>query len=151
MTQLAAGQERALAIALFNETRRLLDQPERLPVDDEQMVHAAHASAYHWLVVGTAVNQVRAHWLCSRVYAVLARAEPAHWHAERALAGCQADGIGDWDLAFCFEALARAAAVAGDAARTRDWLEAARSAARDIAEDPDRQVVLADLATISVG
>jgi hypothetical protein len=38
---------------------------------------------------------------------------------------CQEHGIGDWDLAFAHEALARASAVDGDrAARDRELLDA---------------------------
>ncbi len=55
-------------------------------------------------------------WLCSRVYAVLGRGEPALWHARRALAILEigGEGIEDWDRPAVYEALARACAVAGD-------------------------------------
>jgi len=53
----------------------------------------------------------------SRVYAVLGRAEPARHHAQRVLDVCLENGIGDWDLGFAYEALARAAAVVPDPTR----------------------------------
>jgi len=114
------------------------------------MVHAAHASAYHWMQVGTAANRARSEWQCSRVYSVIGRAEPAIWHAGHCLAICQAEGIGDWDLGFGYEALARAYAVAGDKAESARWLQQARDAAADIAKDEDRDLLLQDLETVRV-
>ena len=60
----------------------------------------------------------------------------------------QENGIGDWDLAFAHEALARAHATAGDAGAARGYTGQALAAAEDIAEDEDRDLVLADLETI---
>ena len=67
------------------------------------MIHAAHASRYHWSKVGTNANLARGEWQVSRVYTVLDRAEPALYHAHRCLTHVEAgartgDGIEDWDL-----------------------------------------------------
>ena len=40
--------ERQLAAGLFNEVWRLLDMPKRRPGQDDEMLHAAHASRYPW-------------------------------------------------------------------------------------------------------
>jgi DNA-binding transcriptional MerR regulator len=135
---------------LFNDTWRLMEKEDRTPDEDAQMVHQAHASAYHWLQAGTPENVARGHWQCSRVYCVLGRGEPALYHARFVLDLCQRHGIGDWDLAFAYEALARAHAVAGDREEARRWLEQARLASADIAEDDDRELLLSDLETIPV-
>ena len=90
----------------------------------------------------------RGEWQCSRVYAVLGRAEPAQHHAQRYLDLCRANGIGDWDLAFAYEALARASAVAGDPAQARSYTEQALIASEDIKDDEDRELVLCDLESI---
>ena len=79
---------------------------------------------------------------------MLGRAEPALWHARRCLAICEANGIGDWDIAFAFEALARASRVAGDAPGMERWLARAREAATAIRDPEDRELLLSDLATI---
>ncbi|MEU9132908.1 helix-turn-helix domain-containing protein [Kitasatospora sp. NPDC048540] len=144
----AAGDERQLAVDLFNGVWRLLEQEDRSAADDDRMVHMAHASRYHWGQVGAPVNLGRGEWQCSRVYAVLGRAEPALHHARRALELCREHGIGDWDLAFAYEALARAAAVAGEPEQARAWTEQALSAAEEIAGPEDRELVLADLESI---
>ncbi|PZF82622.1 hypothetical protein [Jiangella anatolica] len=141
---------RRLAAALFNDTWRLMESEDRSPGDDVLMVHQAHASAYHWLQVGTPHNVARSHWLCSRVYCVLGRGEPALFHARLVLSTCQDNGIGDWDLAFAYEALARAHAVAGDVDEARRHLAQAREAGAAISTDEDRELLLGDLATIPV-
>ena len=67
---------RALAVGLFNYTWTLLENPDRTKEQDDEMLHAAHASRYHWGEVGEAVNLSRGEWQVSRVYSVLGRAEP---------------------------------------------------------------------------
>jgi hypothetical protein len=141
---------RLLAAQLFNETWRLLEQAERTRNDDDRMIHTAHASRYHWGQVPavTPAHLARGEWQISRVYAVLGRAEPAAHHARRVLDLCQENGIGEWDLAFAYEALARAAAVVGDAGQTRGYTDQALAAAKHISDGEDRDLLLADLETI---
>src|SRR5215218_5159161 len=98
------------------------------------MLHAAHASRFHWGEVGEPVNFARGEWQVSRVYAVLGRSEPALFHAHRCLEICQAHQIGDFDLAFAYEALARASAVAGQPDDCARYAELARQAGEQIAE-----------------
>ncbi len=141
---------RLLAAQLFNETWRLLELEQRTRADDDRMIHTAHASRYHWGQVPTVTpaHLARGEWQISRVYAVLERAEPALYHARRVLDLCQDNGIGDFDLAFAYEALARAHAVAGDVGLARDYTDQALAVAEDIADDEERDLVLADLETI---
>jgi hypothetical protein len=141
--------ERRLAAGLFIDVWRLLDLPKRRPEQDDEMLHAAHASRYHWGNVGEPVTLARGEWLCSRVYAVLGRPEPAIWHAHRCLDLLTDFGGGeDWDEAAAYEALARAYSVAGDR-KQRDALVAkARQALKSIANRDDREPIEADLKTI---
>ena len=118
--------ERRLGKALFNATWTLLEKEDRTREDDDTMLHMAHASRHHWGASHPpAANLARGEWQCSRVYAVLGRAEPCLHHAQRVLDICQENGIGDWDLAFAYEALARGHAVADDADRARSFTEQA--------------------------
>jgi len=139
-----------LAAQLFNETWRLMEQEGRTRQDDDRLIHTAHASRCCWGQVPavTPAHLARGEWLISRVYAVLGRPEPALYHARRVLDLCQENGIGDWDLAFAYEALARAHAVAGDAVDARAHTDRALAAAQDVAEDEERDLLLADLETI---
>jgi tetratricopeptide (TPR) repeat protein len=142
--------EKLLAAQLFNQTWQLMEQEGRTRQDDDRLIHTAHASRYHWGQVpdATPAHLARGEWQISRVYAVLGRAEPALHHAHRVLDLCQENGIGDFDLAFAYEALARAHATAGDGIKARQYTDQALTAARDIADDEDRGLVLADLETI---
>jgi len=139
---------RQLGVDLFNATWALLDKADRTPDEDDAMIHAAHASAYHWRQVGEPLHFARSDWQLSRVYAVLQRPEAALYHARRCLEICQAAGIGDFDLAFAYEALARAYAInrqAGEAAR---YLRQAQAAGAQIKEEEDRRYFFDELATI---
>ena len=33
---------------IFNQTWTLMEKPDRTREDDDEMLHAAHASRYHW-------------------------------------------------------------------------------------------------------
>ena len=147
-TALDLADRRQLAVDLFNHVWTLIETPDRTQMQDDEMIHAAHASRYHWGEVGKPENLARGEWQCSRVYALLRRAEPARWHARRCLALCEEHGIGDWDVAFAWEAIARAEAVAGDRAAVDKALGRARELGAAIAEDEDRELLLSDLATI---
>jgi ribosomal protein S18 acetylase RimI-like enzyme len=141
-------QHRKLAAELFNGTWTLLEKQDRTTADDARMIHMAHASAYHWLQVGTPLNFARSHWLCSRVYSVLGRPEPALYHARLAHDICAEQGIGDFDLAYAYEALARAHAVGGNRSESDVWRDRARAATVGITDAEDRELLLSDLAEI---
>ncbi len=142
--------ERRLAAGLFNYTWTLLDRDDRSPDDVDRMIHAAHASRLHWDAFGQPANRSRGEWLCSRVYAVLGRGEPALWHARRCLAIVEAggDGIEDWDLPSAYEALARASAVAGDRPAALAWRDRSRAALANVADPEDRETIERDLETL---
>jgi DNA-binding transcriptional MerR regulator len=149
-TPLDPATERQVAVDLFNHVWTLLETPDRTPMQDDEMLHAAHASRHHWGQVGKPVNFARGEWQCSRVYAVLGRAEPALWHGQRCVALCEEHGIGDFDIAFGWEAIARAQSVAGERTAAAEAVERARALSADIGEEEDRELLLSDLATISV-
>ena len=61
------------AVDLFNYTWTLIEKADRTPAEIDEMIHAAHASRYHWSKAGTTVNLGRGEWQVARVYAVLGR------------------------------------------------------------------------------
>jgi len=143
------AMHRQLGVDLFNATWTLLDKNDRSPAEDEAMIHTAHASAYHWLQVGEPLNFARSDWQLSRVYAVLNRPEPALDPAHQSLEICQAEGIGDFDLAFAYEALARSYAIDQNSDQAQHYLQLAQEAGELIKEEDDRQYFFAELAAIS--
>jgi hypothetical protein len=151
MTDNDTINHRALGIALFNQTWTLMELPQRSVEQDDAMLHMAHASAHHWRSEGsgaTANNLARSEWQVSRVYTVLGRGEPAGYHARRCLQICQDNGIGDWDLGYAYEAMARAAVTAGDLEAARRWAAQAHAALDRIAKEGEREHLREDLATL---
>jgi hypothetical protein len=140
--------QRKLAVELFNRVWELMDKTGRTREDDDEMLHAAHASRYHWGVVGQAEHRARGEWQISRVYTVLKRAEPAIAHAKRCLEICEQNGIADWDLAYAYEALARAYETAHNETDATKFKKLARAAGDRISEAEDREHFDKDYATL---
>jgi DNA-binding transcriptional MerR regulator len=139
---LEAAEHRRLGIDLYNRTWTLMDSP------GDEMLHCAHASAYHWMQAGgTTANRARSEWLCSRVYALLGRPEPALHHARRCLELVESapEEMDDWDLAGALEALTRAHLTAGEMEEARRNYELARTETAQIADPEDRKHIEADL------
>ena len=141
-----AEWHRKQAVDLFNFTWTLIDKPDRTPDEDDLMIHAAHASRYHWSIVGTAVNFLRGDWQIAHVYTILRQSQAAMHYARRCLDQCLANRIGDFDLAYAYEGMARALACDGQAADAQQYYRLAEQAGVQIAEEDDRQMFEKDLA-----
>lgn len=140
--------QRQLGVDLFNEVWRLMETRE----DDERMLHAAHASAYHWSEAPECEpkNRARSEWQLSRVYTLLGRGEPALHHARRCLEICEEhpENIEDWDLAFAYEALARAHRVAGMNEEAAGYKQKAQELGEEISDPEDREHLDEALASV---
>jgi hypothetical protein len=134
---------RKFAVSLNHLVWELLQKAERTQEEDDRMVHAAHASHFHWDQLGTAVR-TRGEWLISHVYAVLNRPESAFYHAQRCFALCQEANVRDFDVAYGYEAMARAFAVTGQQAECSKYLQLAQEAGEKIANDEDRAIFSGD-------
>lgn len=141
---------RSLAVALFNHTWTLLGIADRTAAQTDELIHSAHASRYHWGEIAGVepIRLARGEWLCSRVYAVLGRSEPALWHARRCLAMNEVSPGEDWDIASAYEGMARAFLVSGDLEQVATWKAKAVAALDTIADADDRAVIDGDLATL---
>lgn len=147
-TELDPVTRRKLAADLFNHTWALLEKPDRTQAEDDEMIHSAHASRFHWGEVGEPVNLARGEWQCARVYSALGRAEPALYHARRCLEINEANGSADWDIAAAYEAMARAHLAAGDGEQVAAWKARAVEALDGIADTDDRELIEGDIATL---
>jgi hypothetical protein len=123
--ELPAEQQRQLATDLFNLVWELLALAGRTVEEDDRMLHAAHASRYHW-----------------------GQAGPPMHHARRCADIVAANDVPPWLVASGHEALARAHAVAGEPDEARRQRDLAHTALRDVADPEEREVVEADLAGI---
>jgi hypothetical protein len=142
---------RQLGVDLYNYTWTLLEKHDRTRDDDDELLSTTHASAYHWSHAAGAgpQNAARSQWQISRVNAVLGRGEAALYHAERCLEHCTENGIGDWDLAAAYEAVARAHKVAGNDAEYRRNLDLGRDALAQVADKEDSEHIAEDFDSLT--
>jgi hypothetical protein len=136
------------AVNAFNLTWDLMDKEERTPEENDQMVNAAHASRFHWGEIGTPLEFERGEWQISRVYSILNRPEEAQYHAQRCLDICKSNHIGDFDIAFAYESMARAAAIAGQSAEAEKYIQLARESGEGIEKQGDKDYFFGELKTI---
>ncbi len=144
----AEEMHRKFAIQCFNNTWTLLDIPERSKAEEFEMIHSAHASRYHWGQIGTPLHFGRGDWQISRVYAVLGFGVMAFRYAQSCLDLCEGNDIGDFDLAFAYEALARASSVSGDVTKAEGYIRLAKDAGEAIEKKDDKEYFLSELSTI---
>ena len=133
-----------LAKKLNGHVWELLDRQTRSPREDDLMVHAAHASCYHWLQAGTGVHHQRGEWMIARVYTVLGIPQPALHHAGQCLDLTEEfpELMEDFDHAFAWECAARANAAAGNTEEAIRYIGLAEAAGRDIADEEDRKIFI---------
>ncbi len=124
----------------------LLQKHDRSPSENDEMLHAAHASIYHWKFVGSAIHQQRGEWLISHVHVVLGHANEALRHAERCFELTQTNKeiMQDFDIAYAFEGLARAHAMLGDQKMAEEFLYLAEQAGNRIVNKEDRSIFMSD-------
>jgi hypothetical protein len=131
---------------LNGEVWKLLERADRSKLDDDLMIHAAHASCYHWLRAGTGLEHQRSEWLISHVYAELGIANAALRHATRCLELTTefADLMKDFDRAYAYEGAARANALAENRDAAIQYIQLAQDSGQAIGDDEDRRIFLSD-------
>jgi hypothetical protein len=135
------------AKTLNGKVWELLGKADRSPAENEEMLHAAYASCWHWLAAGTPLHHQRGEWLIAHVYTVLGYGEPALRHARRCLALTEGNAslMQDFDWAYAHEGLARAFALAGDRGEALHHLQIAQEKGEEIKNDEDKNIFLGDL------
>ena len=137
---------RKFAVDLFNLVWSLLNKKDKTKEEDDKMIHAAHASRFHWGEIGKPVNLGRGEWQISRVYSILNKPESALYHAKRYLEICKENSIGGFDLAYAYEAMARAHGVSGSTEKARHFFVLAEKAGEAIAKPGDKKQYFSDIA-----
>ncbi len=140
-----AAAHKKCAVHCFNLVWRLLDEQNRSRDEDDNMMHAAHASRYHWGEIGTSREKERGEWQLSRVYSVLNRPQPALHHSRRCLDICTENNIGDFDIAFAHEAVARASACAGNKSDFEKHFQLAEEAGEKIKRNDEKKHFFTEL------
>ena len=146
-----AAAHRHFSAWCFNQAWDLIEKPDRSEADDRLMVALNQASIFHWLNRPdcAAKNLSIGYWQASRIQALLGNASEAMRHAHTCLS--YSDGLEPFHLGYAYEASARAAGLAGDARVLAGYLGQARALAEQVSDAADRQLLMADLQTLSSG
>lgn len=133
---------RWFAIELNNNSWDLLENPNRSPDENYELLHAVHASCHHWRQVGKPINEIRALCLIINAYVQVGLPKAAVFHASsmNALMQAHKDQCADWDWAFAADASSRACKLAGLEEEAEQWREKANKARNAIADNEDQQV-----------
>lgn len=142
----AAGEwHRAQAIECNNATWEMIEA-DRTPENDEEMLRRAYASNYHWSRAARRgpANDARGAWLLAKVQLLVGQPQLSLRYADQCMSVCMEHGLEDFDLAYAYEARARALKALGDDVGAAQNWEMARSV--PIAEEEDKKILDADLA-----
>ncbi|HOH60631.1 MAG TPA: hypothetical protein PLI73_06940 [Candidatus Cloacimonadota bacterium] len=130
---------------LFNQSWDLLLKEGRTSNDEEVLLDTAHSSLYHWRQIGEPINILRGVWMLAHVYTMLGHREEAMLQAQTCLRLAEEQQVKDWDLAYAYSAMARAAALNEDKALFEQWFAKAKTAGSEIREEGDKNQFMSDL------
>ncbi|MBC8256030.1 MAG: hypothetical protein H8E85_01815 [Candidatus Marinimicrobia bacterium] len=136
-----------MGIEMNMQTWNLLGKENRNEHDDLRMINFAKASLFHWQNSPKfePVNEQRGHWLISRVYAVLEIGEKALESAQETMCLTEQHNFKDFDLAYAYEAMARANAALGNKNECNNWQYKAEEAGELIKDSADKKYFDEDL------
>ena len=143
MSQNELEMHRKTAKQCFNEAWDILDKKNRDADDERQMLHLAHASRYHWSLVGTAGNLAVGDWQISRIYAALKEPRLALHFAKSAVEISQKNNLSE-NLPSAYEGMARAYAVAKDFQHAREYIRKAREQLDESGMNPEDKKIYSD-------
>jgi len=131
---------RGFAAAANNRAWELSVQT-RNAAEDQEMLNAAHASAWHWTKVGSELNRMRATMLLAEVHALLGLGQSALAYADEMrnyFLGVQSP---DWEVAFVYVVHAHAASAAGESEKHRCSYGLAVAALEAVSNEKERSIV----------
>jgi hypothetical protein len=136
---------RRTAATCFNRAWDYLEMKHRDSKDEEEMLNLAHASRYHWGVIGSPRQRAVGDWQLARVYAAIGDAELSLQFALSSLRTCEQKHLKDI-VPSAMEGVARAYAIAGDGVNAKRILGMAREklAKLDLGAE-DRKVFLSQM------
>ena len=136
-----AKADRWFAVELNNQTWDWLEAGDYSQPTAERMVYAAHACCHHWFQVGGPANHARGECLVANAHAAIGEGDAALRHARRCLelTNEHRDDLADFDVAFAYDALARAYSAADDKESATTACSQAHEAAEKIADDGDKE------------
>jgi tetratricopeptide (TPR) repeat protein len=143
----AIESHRQIASQCFNRVWDFLDLQERTKEEEEQMVHLAHTSFWHWTQVEehTPQNLSIGYWQIARVYAVVGNGEQSQYYADRCIEVSLEASIPPFYIGYGYEALARAYMVLGQNEIALDTFQKALRYAEEVVVEDSKKMLLKDL------
>jgi hypothetical protein len=133
-----AKWQRWFAAACNNRAWELIERERRTAAEDHEMLHAAHASAWHWARVGTELHEARAKMLLGMAHALAGDGPLALRYATASFNYFNEHDAPDWEQAFAHLVLAAAAHAAGNRTLHAEHYPQAERLGRAIAGSEDR-------------
>ncbi|MCD4651254.1 MAG: hypothetical protein K8S56_05645 [Candidatus Cloacimonetes bacterium] len=145
--ELSGKSHHFMGIELNNQVWNLLQKENRTPEDINRMINYALASQHHWYKSPhwQPVNAQRGEWMISHVFAVSGIGESALKHARNCLRLTEEHAFNDFDLAYAYEAMARAYSSLKDKDNYQKYYQLAEEAGNNIASEEDKSVFMGDL------
>jgi hypothetical protein len=143
-----AKWHRRLGGAANNRGWKLAEMPVRTAAEDEEMLHAAHASRHLWSKVGNEMNFALGDMLLGQVHALLGHGPLAMRYAEAAFAFFSSRESEAWETAFSHLVLSHAAHAAGKPDMHHAHYRSALEAANALTEAEDREIFDASLRVV---
>jgi len=134
-----------LAVNLFNQSWDILLKENRSREDEDALLNTVHASLYHWRQIGQEINVLRGEWMICHVYTLLGHKDAALYHGENVLRLKDKLNPVDWDLAYCYEAMARVQALRGDKQEFAKYYQLGIEAGKQISDEDSRKQFDADM------
>ena len=135
----------SFSTACFNRAWELIETTNRSDEETEEMLQAALASVWHWTQRPDCAprNLAIGYWQASRVFALAGQPGNALRYAELSMRW--SEGESPFLVGYAYEAIARAAGMAGLGGRAREALAEARRLAALIEDEDERQLLLDDI------
>jgi hypothetical protein len=129
----------------FNRAWDLIDQSDRTPEDNEQMLLLSQAALWHWTQRPdcTPKNLSIGYWQLSRIHAIQRDADAARKAGQNCLEKSPTDD--PFLMGYAHEALCRAELVAGHPGHAKDHHVKAVRFAEQITDKEDQEILLKDL------
>jgi len=143
----SATWRRRFASSANNRAWTLSEQLKRTPLEDQEMLDAAHAAAHLWREVGTEHHAALASLLLGQVHALLGNASLSEPYAVGAHQYFLCRDSDPWELALSHVVMASAACCSGKSLQHREYYRWAVDLI-DALNDPEEKSIL--MASLSV-
>jgi hypothetical protein len=133
---------RYFAVECNNRAWDLIEKENRTADESQEMIHLAHASAWHWQQVGTPLNRLRSMCLLATAYLAAHQSSAAVRYADECVALSEQLGNEQtaFDRATALGCAACAHGLAGHDPDASEYRQHADDAARALSDEQDRAV-----------